>query len=66
MQPIIIDKKIRFFRKNTLYVGEPFELSQFYDKPLTNEILTEANAVIYAKMQDMRDELNIISAQGNT
>mgnify|MGYP000006636009 FL=1 len=66
VQPIIIDKKIRFFRKNTLYVGEPFELSQFYDKPLTNEILTEANAVIYAKMQDMRDELNIISAQGNT
>lgn len=41
-------------------------MSQFYDKPLTNEILTEANAVIYAKMQDMRDELNIISAQGNT
>jgi len=48
--PMLIYERARAFRRNYLYVGEPFELSEFYGKKLTEELLNEANALVRAHM----------------
>lgn len=56
--PMVIDKRIKWFRRNVLYVGETFELSEYYDKPITAELLQEATDVLYSKMIEIRKKLD--------
>ena len=52
--PVWISRRPKVFRKTTINIGEPFELSQFYDKKLTNEVLEEATSIILEKMMELR------------
>jgi len=59
MLPLIVYKPAKMFRKNYLYVGEPFDMSEFYGKKLTEELTEEANQKMRAHMlkaqEDLRD-----------
>lgn len=52
--PIMLYKKPRYFRMAHILVGEPIELSEYYDKKLTESDYEEANAKLYEMMLDMR------------
>lgn len=54
--PIYIDKKQKAFRKNSMVIGKPFELTDFYDKKLTKEDLSIASNILNEKMQDLADD----------
>lgn len=54
--------KARVFRKNYIIVGEEFDLSQFYGKPVTKEILNEATEIIRQQLDSLRVQLNEINA----
>ena len=54
--PIIIMiqcKKIRLFHRNYFYFTEPFELTEYYDKKLTEEIVNEADEKLRLKMLEL-------------
>lgn len=53
--PIVIYKKPRLFRCTHILIGEPFELSQYYDKKLTEEELSKVDGELRQMMLDMRD-----------
>lgn len=36
--PVYINKPNRFFRKNYMYIGEPFTLDEFYNEKFTQEV----------------------------
>lgn len=57
--PIYIKKKPRLFCINKIYVGEPFELREFYDKKLTKEVLDEAGEVVTKKYNELKDKYKI-------
>ena len=50
MIPMMVYERARAFRMNYVYVGEPFEFSEFYGQKLTEELLEEANAKMRAHM----------------
>ncbi len=52
--PVFIAHKPKIFRKNHVFIGQPFDLSQFYDKKLSAEELDAASAVVAQKMNDLR------------
>ena len=52
--PIVIYKKPRFFRRAHILIGEPFELSQYYDRKLSEEELSRADEELRDLMLDMR------------
>ena len=54
--PVVITKKTRFLRKNHVLIGQPFELSEYYDVKLTEELLKQADDKILARMVTMLDE----------
>ena len=57
--------RARAFRKNYYMVGEEFDLSQFYDQPVTKEVLNEATGIIRAEMEKLRVQLDgILAAKG--
>ena len=37
-----------------IIIGKPFELSQFYDQRLNNEILEEASKIIAEKIEELK------------
>ena len=53
---------MRAFHKVHVLYGEPFELSEFYDKKLTDEDIAAADEVIRKKLEDMYLELKEILA----
>ena len=53
---ILSYKKSRPFRMNHVVISEPFELSEYYDKKLTPELMQEANEKLQNRMLDMRKE----------
>ncbi len=53
--PVYIHKKQRAFCKNTMVVGKPFELEEFYSERLTKEILAKACKVMQEKMCEVED-----------
>ena len=55
--PIIISGKPKIFRRTYVMVGKPFELSEFYDKKLTDEVLGELEVVVRGKMIAIQQEL---------
>lgn len=56
-------EKARAFHKNYMIIGEEFTLEEFYDKPVTKELLEQATQVIKNKMDELRVQLNEILAE---
>lgn len=54
--PVWINKKARLFRLCKLYIGTPYELSEFYDQKLDEETLERANAVVREKFLELRNQ----------
>ena len=54
--PIVIYKKTRPFTLNHVIVGEPFELSEYYGKKMTQELMAEADEKLRQRMLDIRAE----------
>ncbi len=54
--PCFILKKQKLFNKNVFLIGEPFELSEFYDRKLDKECLAEAGEVLAQKIMNLKDE----------
>ena len=52
--PFWYEKKQKLFRFNKMYWGEPYELSQFYDKRLTSEVLAEAAEIVSQKILELK------------
>lgn len=55
IQPMVIYKRPRFFRCAHILMGEPFELTEYYDKKLTEADYAEADEKIRAYMVEMRN-----------
>ena len=51
--PCYVVKKHRFFRKNVILVGKPFEFSDYYDKRLDKETLQEAEIELRNKIVEL-------------
>lgn len=54
--PIMSYKKPRFFKMTHVLIGDPFELSEYYDRKLTEEELIEADEKLRQVMLDLRDK----------
>jgi 1-acyl-sn-glycerol-3-phosphate acyltransferase len=52
--PVVIYKKPRLFRCTHILMGEPFELTEYYDKKLTDEELLQADTKIRDLMLQMK------------
>lgn len=52
--PIMMYSKPRFFRMTHILVGEPIELTEYYNKKLTEEEYTEADTKLYNIMLELR------------
>ena len=52
--PVVIYKKPRLFRCTHILIGEPFELTEYYDKKLTDEELLQADTKIRDLMLQMK------------
>lgn len=50
--------KIRLFRRNYVYYAEPFELTEYYDKKLTEEDILEADEKLKSKMLELYYQLD--------
>ncbi|MBQ8229473.1 MAG: 1-acyl-sn-glycerol-3-phosphate acyltransferase [Clostridia bacterium] len=54
--PIMMYKRPRFFRRTHVLIGEPFELTEYYDRKLTEAEFAEADNKIRDIMLDMRKQ----------
>ena len=54
--PIMIYEKPRYFRTTHILVGKPVELTEYYDKKLTEAEYSEADEKLYNIMLDLRRE----------
>lgn len=63
--PIVQLKKIKLFRKSKIYIGEPFELTEFYGTKLSQEDIERADEVLLRKFNEMYDELESLTAKKN-
>ena len=54
--PMMLYSKPRFFRMTHVLMGEPIELSEYYDKKLTEEDYAEADMKLYNVMLNLRAE----------
>ncbi|MBQ2711707.1 MAG: 1-acyl-sn-glycerol-3-phosphate acyltransferase [Clostridia bacterium] len=61
--PFYIWDKAKVFSKNYMIIGEEYTLEEFYDKPITKELLLEATEKIKNKVDELRIQLNEILAQ---
>ena len=52
--PMFILRKPKLFRRNKVLIGEPFELSEYYNKKLSNEEMAKASDVVVQKMNELR------------
>ena len=55
--PVMIYNKQKLFRKNYIYVGDEFELLQFYGQRLDSTALKSASEIIEEHMHKTREEL---------
>ncbi len=58
--PIMVDRKARLFRRSHVIVGKPFELSEFYDRKLTDQDMEAMNEIVAEKMREQQALLNKI------
>ena len=54
IQPMLIYKKPKWFRMTHIVMGDPIELSEYYDVRLTEEVLQEADQKLYDIMVELR------------
>ena len=52
--PVWISRRPKLFRMTKVIIGEPFELSEFYDQRLNNEILEKATETVAEKIKQLR------------
>lgn len=52
--PAFISRQPKIFRRNHIFIGQPFELNAFYDKKLSADELDAASALVAEKMEDLR------------
>ena len=52
--PIVIYKKPKMFRRAHILIGEPFELTEYYDKKPTGEQLAEIDNYLRDRLTGMR------------
>ena len=52
--PIVIYSKPKYFRRTDILIGEPLELTQYYDRKLSEEEMAEADEFIRSHMLEMR------------
>jgi 1-acyl-sn-glycerol-3-phosphate acyltransferase len=57
IQPVMMLKKPRYFKTTYLMVGEPFELSEYYDKKLTSDDYDTIGNIIKDEMLKLKNEL---------
>ena len=50
----------KVFKKNYLLIGKPFELTEFYDKKLSKEVLGEAGSILMNKLNLLKEEFNLM------
>ena len=55
IRPVYLWDRTAFLRKNYMIVGDEFGLDEFYDMPLTKEVLAMATDKIYQKMDEELD-----------
>ena len=58
-----LQEKTKVLRKNYLIVGEEFTLEEFYDRPVTKEMLLEATEKVRNQVDLLRVKLNGILAE---
>ena len=63
IRPFYIWDKTRPLHKNYIIFGDEFTLEEFYDKPISHQTLEEATAVIKAKVDALRVQLNAMLAE---
>ena len=52
--PIVIYSKPKFFRRTDILIGEPFELTEYYNKKLSDEEMAQADEYLRQHMLEMR------------
>ncbi|MBR2956035.1 MAG: 1-acyl-sn-glycerol-3-phosphate acyltransferase [Clostridia bacterium] len=52
--PVMYYRKLRPFKRNYMYIGEPIDLSEFYNDKPTEENKTKATQYVYEKMLETR------------
>ena len=52
--PIVIYNRPKFFRRTDILVGDPLELTEYYDRKLTDEEMEQADAYLRDFMLEMR------------
>jgi len=52
--PMFILNKPKFWRRNKVFFGEPFELSDFYGKRLGSEEMAQASKIVEEKINELR------------
>ena len=50
-------KKPRFLKKNYLFVGEEFDLNQFYGQRLSNDVLSQASKLVEQKFEALHSKM---------
>ena len=53
--PMFIMRKPKIFRRNKVFIGQPFELDEFYSKKLSAEEMELAGQVVVNKMNELRE-----------
>ena len=63
--PVVILKKAKIFGKTPIIIGEPFELSDFYGKKLTDEDIAAMAKIVANKLAENKSELEKTLAAKN-
>ncbi len=63
--PAMLLKKPRLFRKTKIIVGKPFELSEFYEKKLSDEDIAKMEEIVREKMISEQNKLKEIVGKKN-
>ena len=50
-------RKPRFLKKNYLFVGEEFDLSQFYGQKLSNEVMSQASKIVEQNFESLHEKM---------
>lgn len=53
--PMFIMKKPKIFRRNKVFIGQPFELDSFYGRKLSSEDINQASEIVAQKMNELRE-----------
>ena len=64
--PFVQLKKIKLFRKSKIYIGEPFELTEFYGRKLTQSDIDKADEILLQKFNELYHKLESLTAKKKT